>query len=66
MQKIWTFKENDTTETDQIDLKTFKPTGKFYEDVELLAKTFNVKVHPALKPVSYAPLPGEEPTKEEE
>ena len=58
MQKIWTFKDNDQTETDNIDLKTFKPTGKFYDDIELLSKMFNVKVHPALKPVVYSPLPG--------
>ena len=37
-----------------IDLKTFKPVGKFYEDVETLSKMFNVKVHPALKPVVHA------------
>lgn len=51
MQKIWTFKDNEITETEGIDLKTYKPCGKFYEDVETLCRMFNIKVHPALKPV---------------
>lgn len=53
MQKIWTFKDNETAETDSVDLKTFKPIGKFYDDVETLTRMLNVKVHPALKPISY-------------
>ncbi len=53
MQRIWQFKDSEAAETDNIDLKAFKPVGKFYEDVETLCKTFNIKVHPALKPVSY-------------
>ena len=54
MQKIWQFKDNEAVETDSVDLKTFKPVGKFYEDVETLAKIFNIKVHPALKPANYS------------
>jgi hypothetical protein len=46
---MWNFKENDAVETDAIDVKGFKPTGKFYEDVDSLCKTFNVKKHPALR-----------------
>lgn len=52
MQKIWQFRENDAAELDGIDLsKTFKPVGKFYEDVETLCKLYGIKVHPAMKPV---------------
>lgn len=52
MQKIWTFKDNENVETDSIDLsKIYKPTGKFYDDVETLCKLYNIRVHPALKPV---------------
>lgn len=60
MNKIWTFKESESVETDAIDLKTFKPTGKFYDDVETLCKMFGSRVHPALKPISYASHPGDE------
>ena len=49
MQKIWTFRECEAVETDGIDLKAFKPAGKFYEDAEALCKTFNIKVHPSLR-----------------
>ena len=52
MNKIWTFSENDQAETaDSPELKAFKPTGKFYEDIENVCKIMNIKVHPALKPV---------------
>ena len=54
MQKIWTFNFNEYIETDHIDLsKTFKASGKFYDDIETLCKLFNLKVHPALRPISY-------------
>lgn len=46
---MWTFKENEAVETDAIDVKAFKPVGKFYEDVDTLCKTFHVKAHPALR-----------------
>lgn len=49
MDKIWTFAENQNINTDNIDLKQFKPTGKFFDDVENLCKIYNIKVHPALK-----------------
>ena len=55
MQKIWTFKDNENIETDGVDLKAFKPSGKFYEDIEALCRLFNTKVHPALKPAHYSP-----------
>jgi hypothetical protein len=46
---MWNFKENEAVETDSIDVKSFKPAGKFYEDVDSLCKTFHVKAHPALR-----------------
>lgn len=51
MNKIWNFKENEAVECDGIDMKTYKPTGKFYDDVEVLCRMFNLRVHPAMKPV---------------
>lgn len=54
MQKIWQFKDNESVDTDSVDLKTFKPVGKFYEDVETLCRMFNIKIHPALKPIAYS------------
>lgn len=50
MNKIWTYKESEAAETDQIDLKAFKPTGKFYDDIETLTRVFGIRIHPALKP----------------
>ena len=55
MQKIWTFKECEAVETDSVDLKTFKPTGKFYDDAEALCRAFNIKVHPSLKATIQSP-----------
>ena len=66
INKIWTFKESESVETDGVDLKQFKPTGKFYDDVETACRLFGMRVHPALKPVTYAPLPGEEQPPHEE
>jgi hypothetical protein len=59
MSKIWTYKESESAETDNIDIKTFKPTGKFYDDIETLTRTFGVRVHPALKPKPPAHQEGE-------
>lgn len=59
MQKIWTYKDNEAVETDAIDLKTFKPVGKFYDDIETITRMLNIKVHPALRPLTY-PKTGEE------
>lgn len=50
MQKIWAFKDNESADTDSIDLKQYKGTGKFYDDVDTLCRLFSIKVHPALKP----------------
>ena len=32
MENIWTFDSNQTIETDKVDMKPFKPTGRFFED----------------------------------
>lgn len=53
MESIWNFKDNELVETEKVDLKTFKPTGRFFEDVLTLTKTFNIKLHPALRESSY-------------
>lgn len=34
-------------------MKPFKPTGKFFEDVQTLVRLFNIKTHPALKESAY-------------
>ena len=33
MENIWTFEENQSIETDKVDMKPFKPTGRFFDDV---------------------------------
>ena len=65
MKRIWQFKENEAVDTSEVDLKQFKPVGKFYEDVEVLAYMMQIKVHPALKPPHYEPLPEGEQTEGE-
>ena len=53
MVSIWTFEENQNTETDKVDLKPFKPSGKFFDDVQTLVRMFNINTHPALRESSY-------------
>ena len=59
MQKIWAFKDNEYADTDSVDLKLFKPTGKSYDSVETLCRMHNIKVHLALKPITYSAPAGE-------
>lgn len=65
---IWTFAENEQVDVMAIDInKTFKPTGKFYDDVETLNKLFGIRVHPALKrPVVDVSSEGAEEGKKEQ
>ena len=53
MVSIWNYEENQSTETDKIDLKPFKPTGKFFDDVQTLIRMFGINMHPALRESSY-------------
>ena len=50
---IWTFEDNQAIETEKVDLKPFKPTGKFFDDVQTLVRMFGIKTHPALRESSY-------------
>ena len=34
-------------------MKPFKPTGRFFEDVQTLVRMFGIKTHPALRESSY-------------
>ncbi len=71
MANIWSFAENENVDVMNIDIaKTFKATGKFFDDVETVTKLFGVKVHPALKPPRQQPVeedkaPGEEEKQKE-
>ena len=53
METIWTFEENQGADIDKVDLKPFKPTGRFFEDVQTLVRLFGIKTHPALRESSY-------------
>ena len=33
MDNIWTYEDNQALKTDSVDMKPFKPTGRFFEDV---------------------------------
>lgn len=59
MSKIWNFKENEGVECEGIDMKAYKPTGRFYEDVEVLCRMFNLRVHPAMRPAVLLNAEGE-------
>jgi hypothetical protein len=49
MDLIWTYEHNQAIETDKVDLKPFKPVGKFFDDVQTLVRLFGIKTHPALR-----------------
>jgi len=53
MESIWNFKDNETIETEKVDLKPFKPTGKFFDDVNNLVKLLGIRLHPALRESAY-------------
>ena len=53
MENIWTFEENECLETDKVDMKPFKPTGKIFDDVQTLMRMFGTKTHPGLRESSY-------------
>lgn len=53
MENIWTFEENQRIDTDKVDMKPFKPTGRFFEDVQTLVRMFGIKTHPALRESTY-------------
>lgn len=48
---IWTFAENNSKNTDDVNLGQYKPTGKFYEDTEAVSKLMGIHLHPGLRPV---------------
>lgn len=50
---IWNFETNEAVETDKVDLKPFKATGKFFPDAQTLVGIFKVVTHPALRESSY-------------
>ena len=57
MASIWTFEENQQIETEKVDLKPFKPTGRFFDDIQTLIGLFKIKLHPALRESSYRSEP---------
>lgn len=52
---IWNFQENEAIDTEKTELKTFKPVGKFFTDVQFLVKLFGIQIHPCLKESVYKP-----------
>ena len=32
MENIWTYEHNQAIETDKVEMKAFKPLGRFFED----------------------------------
>lgn len=56
MENIWTYEENQAVKTEMVDMKPFKPTGKFFDDIQTLVRMFNIKTHPALRESTYRPV----------
>jgi len=65
METIWNFKDNEALETEKVDLKPFKPTGRFFDDVQTLAKLFGTKIHPALRESSYRSDDSDQPPEDQ-
>jgi len=55
MEGIWTYEDNQAVKTELVDMKPFKPTGKFFEDVQTLVRMFAIRTHPALRESTYRP-----------
>lgn len=34
-------------------MKHYKPTGRFFDDIQTLAKMFNIRIHPSLRESAY-------------
>lgn len=66
METIWTFPDNESVETDKVDMKPFKPTARFFDDVITLTKMFNIKIHPALRESTYVQKQDENEQQHEE
>ena len=52
---IWNFQENEAIETDKCEMKTYKPSGKFFTDSQFLINLFKIQSHPAIKESTYKP-----------
>lgn len=52
---IWNFQENEAIETDKAEMKTYKPSGKFFTDSQFLVNLFKIQTHPAIKESTYKP-----------
>lgn len=50
---IWNFGENEAVDNEKVDLKPFKPTGKFFADSQVLMGIFKCVTHPAIRESSY-------------
>jgi len=53
MENIWSYEHNQAIETDKVEMKTFKPQGRFFEDSQTLVKMFGVITHPSIKESAY-------------
>jgi len=50
---IWNYTDNSTVETDKVELKQFKPVGKFFADTQTLIGMFKIVTHPSIRESSY-------------
>ena len=52
---IWNFQDNEAIDTEKAEMKTYKPTGKFFTDSQVLINLFKIQTHPAIKEATYKP-----------
>jgi hypothetical protein len=39
---IWNFQDNEAIDTEKAEMKTYKPTGKFFTDSQFLINLFKI------------------------
>lgn len=46
---VWTYDDCAAVNTDNANMKEYKPIGQFYPDATMLCNLFNIKIHPGFK-----------------
>lgn len=58
---IWTYDECAAVNTDNVNMKEYKPQGQFYADCNMLCAIYNIKAHPVFRePIVSVPAGGDD------
>lgn len=63
---MWTFDECGAVNTDNANMKEYKPIGQFYADAATLCNLYNIKMHPGLKEPSVSDCSDDCDTKDDQ